>query len=137
MPTLASAMDVGDPSNAERLRHLFPAFEALRRRGDGLPIDDEAIRRRIRAGFEEDGQVWCPHTATAAEALARRRAEGNVSGGPWVIVATAHAAKFPEVVEPIIGGTVPLSPALAALGPSLVAIEIPPTLAALKQRLSG
>jgi threonine synthase len=133
--TLASAMDVGNPSNAERLRHLFPGVDELRGAISAYAIEDEAIRKRIRAGFDEEDQVWCPHTATAAEALARHRASGKGGDGPWVIVATAHPAKFPEVVEPIIGGTVPLPPALAALGPSLGAIEVAPTLAALKGKL--
>jgi threonine synthase len=133
--TLASAMDVGNPSNAERLRHLFPGVDELRGAISAYAIEDEAIRKRIRAGFDEEDQVWCPHTATAAEALARHRASGKGGDGPWVIVATAHPAKFPEVVEPIIGGTVPLPPALAALGPSLGAIEVAPTLPALKGRL--
>jgi threonine synthase len=35
--------------------------------------------------------------------------------GPWVIVATAHPAKFPETVEPLIGERVPVPPALARL----------------------
>jgi threonine synthase len=135
--TLASAMDVGNPSNAERLRHLFPGVDDLRGVVSAYAIDDEAIRKRIRAGFDEEDQIWCPHTATAAEALVRHRANGKASEGPWAIVATAHPAKFPEVVEPIIGGTVPLPPALAALGPSLDAIEVAPTLASLKQRLSA
>ncbi|MFT3728813.1 MAG: threonine synthase [Terricaulis sp.] len=135
--TLASAMDVGNPSNAERLRHLFPGVGDLRGAVSAYAIEDEAIRKRIRAGFDEEDQIWCPHTATAAEALARHRASGEASEGPWVIVATAHPAKFPEVVEPIIGGTVPLPPALAALGPSLGAVEVAAHLTALKAKFAS
>ena len=49
--TLASAMDVGDPSNMERLRTLFPELAALRAAVSAVSVDDEAIRARIRSGF--------------------------------------------------------------------------------------
>jgi threonine synthase len=35
--------------------------------------------------------------------------------GDWAVVATAHPAKFPEVVEPLVGQDIPLPPALAAM----------------------
>ena len=67
---------------------------------------DEQIRARIRTGFQEYGQIWCPHTATAAEAYARLPA-AQARKGRWVLVATAHPAKFREIVEPLIGRSVP------------------------------
>jgi threonine synthase len=129
--TLASAMDVGDPSNGERLRHLFPALADLRAALSASVIDDDAIRARIRIGFERHGQIWCPHTAAAAEAFSRVRA-GAGAAGEWVIVATAHAAKFAEIVEPIIGRAIDQPPALAALLPPAPPRDIAPSLAALK-----
>ena len=112
--TLASAMDVGNPSNLERLRALYPDLTQLRAVISADWVTDEQIRARIRSGFEEYGQVWCPHTATAAEvygrlAPARRRA------GRWVLVATAHPAKFREIVEPLIGRPVTVPASLARL----------------------
>jgi threonine synthase len=77
-------------------------------------VDDEAIRARIRAGYQELGQVWCPHTATAAEAYARLPEERR-NGGRWVLVSTAHAAKFREIVEPLIGREVPVPKSLAKI----------------------
>src|SRR5690606_17004560 len=41
--TLASAMDVGNPSNMERLRHLLPDLGALREAVEAYPVDDESI----------------------------------------------------------------------------------------------
>src|SRR5580704_15087118 len=81
--TLASAMDVGNPSNMERLRALFPELRAMRGAVSAYTVTDDAIRARIRAGFEEFGQVWCPHTATGAEvyerlSAARQGAPGRV-----------------------------------------------------------
>ncbi|HEY2035681.1 MAG TPA: threonine synthase [Steroidobacteraceae bacterium] len=112
--TLASAMDVGNPSNMERLRALYPELSDIRSAVTACSVDDEAIRVRIRAGYQELGQVWCPHTATAAEAYARLPAERRQSGR-WVLVATAHPAKFRETVEPLIGREVAVPESLAKL----------------------
>jgi threonine synthase len=112
--TLASAMDVGDPSNMERLRVLFPEIEGLRTAVSAVSVDDEAIRARIRRGYQDLGQVWCPHTATAAEAW-ERLPEGQRRRGRWVLVATAHPAKFREIVEPLIGAPVAVPETLAKL----------------------
>ena len=111
--TLATAMDVGNPSNMERLLQLAGSEDAARREARAIRVSDEEIRAAIRAGPARYGRVWCPHTATAVRAweslgdAARER--------PWVVVATAHPAKFEDVVEPLIGATVPLPQALAEL----------------------
>ena len=112
--TLASAMDVGDPSNAERLRNLYPDIEAMRQQLAAVSISDDQIRARIRADFSTYGRVWCPHTAVAAEAYAELPQELR-RARHWVIVATAHPAKFNDIVEPLIGGRIAIPPSLAAL----------------------
>jgi len=130
--TLASAMDVGDPSNMERLRALYSQLEDLRAAVSACSVSDEEIRARIRAGYREYGQIWCPHTATAAEAWerltpARRRARR------WVLVSTAHPAKFREIVAPLIGREVPMPQTLERLfARPLQCVEIDATLAALR-----
>ncbi len=60
------------------------------------------------------GREWCPHTATAAEVYARLSATER-RDRPWVLVATAHPAKFNEIVEPIIGKPVAIPPSLERL----------------------
>ncbi|HEX8754893.1 MAG TPA: threonine synthase [Steroidobacteraceae bacterium] len=112
--TLASAMDVGNPSNMERLRALYPDLTEIRSAVSACTVGDEAIRARIRAGYERLGQIWCPHTATGAEAYARLPSERRESGR-WVLVSTAHPAKFREIVEPLIGRKVPMPQSLASL----------------------
>ncbi|HEX8757364.1 MAG TPA: threonine synthase [Steroidobacteraceae bacterium] len=112
--TLASAMDVGNPSNMERLRALYPDLSELRSAVSACTVDDEAIRARIRTGYQELGQIWCPHTATAAEAYSRLPAQRRDSGR-WLLVSTAHPAKFREIVEPLIGREVPVPQSLARL----------------------
>jgi threonine synthase len=44
-----------------------------------------------------------------------RSFESRRRAGRWVLVATAHPAKFNDVVEPLIGESVPVPPALEAL----------------------
>jgi threonine synthase len=112
--TLASAMDVGNPSNVERLRNLLPEFAEQRAAIESYPVDDAAIRAQIAQDFERYGEVWCPHTATAFWVY-DHLPPARKAGRPWIVSATAHPAKFETIVEPIIGRAVPVPPALAAL----------------------
>jgi threonine synthase len=136
LATLASAMDVGNPSNMERLRWLFPGLEQLRGAFSARSVSDDEIRASIRRDFVEYGQTWCPHTATAAHLYrqlpAARRKER------WVLVGTAHPAKFNDVVEPLTGSEVPVPAALAELL-SLPSLQqnVGPTLDALRLALKG
>lgn len=111
--TLANAMDGGTPSNFERLRWWYPDAESLRQQLSADWADDEAIRDTIIRWHADHDVILCPHTATAARVLERRRAKGDDSD--YAIVATAHPAKFNSVVEPLIGRTVDTPPALQAL----------------------
>ncbi|MGD9599047.1 MAG: threonine synthase [Steroidobacteraceae bacterium] len=133
--TLASAMDVGDPSNMERMLALFPERDRLQSAVSAAVVDDGAIRRRIADDYAAYGTIWCPHTATAAEVMARMDGERRARG-PWVVVATAHPAKFREIVEPLIGRPVPVPDALARLyeQPS-TSVPLEPQLDALRAAL--
>ena len=137
--TLASAMDVGNPSNMERLRHLFPTPENLALEVSAASVDDAQIRSAIRACHDSHGRVICPHTATAYHVWSGLAEP--VREQPWVLVATAHPSKFEQIIEPIIGEAVPVPPELQALldrptreaplEPSLDALA-----AALRERLA-
>jgi threonine synthase len=112
--TLASAMDVGNPSNMERVRTLYPSFATVSEHLSAESVDDATIRSRIGEDFMRFGREWCPHTATAAEVY-QRLSEAERRDNPWILVATAHPAKFNDIVEPIIGKPVDVPPALARL----------------------
>lgn len=113
LATLANAMDVGNPSNAERLSWLYPTHEARLAALSADWIDDDEIDESIHRVAEETGMALCPHTACAAALLARLREAGDTR--EWCLVATAHPAKFDSVVEPMIDAKVPVPPALQAL----------------------
>ncbi len=135
--TIANAMDVGDPSNMERLRCLFPDHAAMTARFSALSVDDCAIRGRIREEARKHGIVLCPHSAAAAEAWHRMPVPAR-QGLHWVVVATAHPSKFPEVVEPLIGRRLEPPPALARLlGRTLRREELDADLGALCSRLAA
>ena len=135
VPTLASAMDVGNPSNMERIRALYPTVDSIREELSAYSVDDATIRARIGEDFMHYGREWCPHTATAAEIYARLSAQERREH-PWVLVATAHPAKFNEVVEPIIGKAVDIPESLGRLLrlPQHF-LDLPPTLQAVAAAL--
>ena len=111
--TIANAMDVGAPSNFERLTWLYPDTAALRREFVSAAMDDDTIRATIRARYADHREIFCPHTATAVHLLEQLRAQGDESD--WAVAATAHPAKFDSIVEPLIGTQVPVPPSLADL----------------------
>lgn len=112
--TLASAMDVGDPSNMERLRSMLGEADVLRDCLGVLSVDDEQIEGEIRLNYAEFGFATCPHTATATYAWRHLDTELR-QDNDWILVATAHPAKFETIVEPLIGDSVPLPDDLAAI----------------------
>lgn len=107
--TLATAMDVGSASNMERVLHLFGGEAETRAALRAFRVDDEEIRRVIRDGPASWSEIWDPHTAVAIAARER------LDTPDWIVVATAHPAKFEGVVEPLIGREVPIPPELARL----------------------
>jgi threonine synthase len=106
--TLANAMDVGNPSNLERAIDLYPNIEDFRKDVESFSVSDEEIKSEIIEGAKE-GNIWCPHTATAAHV------RKTLNGDAWIMVSTAHPAKFETIVEPLIGKTVEIPNELASL----------------------
>ncbi|HJP38673.1 MAG: threonine synthase [Gammaproteobacteria bacterium] len=99
--TLASAMDVGDPSNMERLRALCGDVDGIREIVSARSVSDAVIRTTIRDEYARHGIAWCPHTATGLHVY-RSLPAAEQQAGHWVVVATAHAAKFDTIVEPLL-----------------------------------
>jgi threonine synthase len=108
--TVANAMDVGAPSNFERMRAMYgESFDSLRCDIVGAAFDDDTIVAEIGAVYRRYGYLLDPHGAIAWLGLRQTLAAGERG----VFLGTAHPAKFREVVEPAIGETIPLPPALA------------------------
>ncbi|MDH3421401.1 MAG: threonine synthase [Gemmatimonadota bacterium] len=113
IPTFSSAMDVGDPSNLERIRWLYADdLGQLRRDVASVSISDDQTQKCIGEVYRRTGYVLDPHTAVGFLA---HHAKPAPPGVPSVVLATAHPAKFPEVVEEAIGRTVPLPAGIEAV----------------------
>lgn len=107
--TPASAMDVGAPSNFERMLWLCGGDpDALRAELTGFRCDNAAIRRTIDSLYERSGYLSDPHSAIGYAASA-------AVDKPGFYLSTAHPAKFGEVIAAVTGRRVPLPERLEAL----------------------
>jgi threonine synthase len=133
--TLASAMDVGDPSNMERLRHLLPEFAELRGSIESYPVEDAAIRAQIAKDYAERGEIWCPHTATGFWVYDQLPGSRRAARA-WYVCATAHPAKFDTIVEPLVGHVVAMPESLKLLlARPAHCVRLRPALGALAEAL--
>jgi threonine synthase len=130
--TVANAMDVGAPSNFERIQALYGGdIDAIRHDVAGAAFDDATVVAEIRRVYDQHGYLLDPHGAIAWLGLRHelKHADPAASG---VFLATAHPAKFGSVVEPAIGEPVPLPQALAeAVGRPRHSVSLPVSYAAL------
>ena len=132
--TLSNAMDVGAPSNFERLDALLQG-DAMRQHIHGVSISDEDTCQRMQQLYHEQHYLACPHTAVGLEAAARYRREPS-EALPIISLATAHPAKFPEVVQMALDIEPPKAEVLEQLWQRQVAVQdLPPDPEALREFL--
>jgi threonine synthase len=109
--TIANAMDVGDPSNFVRIENIFNhELHLVKENIDTFTFNDIQIREIVKNVFDCTGYILDPHGATGYGALKSSLKPGETG----LFIETAHPAKFPEVVEPIIGQKVPVPARLEA-----------------------
>ncbi|MDR2807596.1 MAG: threonine synthase [Spirochaetaceae bacterium] len=129
--TLSNAMDVGAPSNFERMKAHF-SLKQMRAMMSGVSISDEQTRAAIAGVYEKEGYFLDPHTAVAWKASDEAIQEG---GAPVVVLSTAHPAKFTEIVKPLTG-PIPIPQSIsAALARKPSADKIPADFSALLEKL--
>ena len=113
MTTLSSATDVGAPSNFARMLALFDP-EGMRRRVSGCAVSDEETRATIQEVAATHQYILDPHGAVGW--CAARQWRGKHPQASTVVLETAHPAKFPEVIDGVLGGgQVPIPERLACL----------------------
>ena len=139
--TISNAMDVGAPSNFERMAAHWTHAE-MRRMIRGVSVTDEETRRTIAAVYRDYGYYLDPHGAvgwTAVEKCAASGAGASAAGpglpGPVAVLATAHPAKFAETVEPLTGPAPVPASIQKALGRAARAHTIPADPAVLRDIL--
>jgi len=133
--TLSNAMDVGAPSNFERMAAHY-SWEEMRRLILGASVSDDETRATISGVYSRWGYYLDPHSAVSWKAADKLREAGKVANDAALgILSTAHPAKFAETVEPLTG-PVPVPPSLEkALERTVEARTIPVELEALKECL--
>lgn len=100
--TISNAMDVGDPSNFARIRHLFNQSDAdIRKTITGLSYTDSETLETIKRVNDEQDYLMCPHTAIGYRAALDFKKRKNIDT-PVIVLATAHPVKFRDVIEPEI-----------------------------------
>jgi len=103
--TLSNAMDVGNPSNFERLSIMFEgSVDKMRKWIRGVRITDQETRETMSQVYRDTGVLIDPHTAVGVLASRRyRRDSGFV--GHILTLATAHPGKFVDIVQEATGVT--------------------------------
>lgn len=135
VPTIANAMDVGDPSNFARIYNLYGGNHPdITGNISGYSYTDEEIGETINEIYRKEKYLLDPHGACAYKALA----ESLRPGESGIFLETAHPAKFLETVENIIGKKVEIPEKLQQfmLG-TKQSIELPKTFDAFKAYLLG
>ena len=165
--TISTAMDVGDPGNFRRIRHLFgmdgdgpgssESAPAGRSYPDSHPRTDGhaaavpgALRDVLSASAWSDDETracirdqWRLHGIaidphTAVGLLGLRHELERWPGARGVVLATAHPAKFAQTVEPLIGQALPVPPGIAmVMDRPRRSISIAPELEAVREVLGG
>lgn len=114
--TVSNAMDVGHPSNFERLQSIFDNNDAsIREALPGYSVDDDTTRTVIRKVWEKHRYLVDPHTATGLEVWNNHMSKGVNQGRYGVVLGTAHPAKFREVIDEVVPGALKLPAQLESL----------------------
>ena len=97
--TIANAMDVGTPSNFERIFDLYDgSYDAIKRTIRGFAYSDDQITYTIKELYKRTGYLVDPHSACAYMALKKDKKDSEIG----VFLSTAHPAKFIDTVEACI-----------------------------------
>lgn len=104
VPTLANAMDVGDPSNFARIMDLFSVYkdpyEKIRELISCHRFLDEDITFVMKRVYNATGYVLDPHGACGYQGLVESALTKEETG---LFLETAHPAKFKSIVDRVLG----------------------------------
>lgn len=111
LPTISNAMDVGNPSNFDRMAYLFDQrLESMRTMITGYSYSDEDTQQTMKDVYEQHDYLLDPHGAVGYLGLS-----GFLKDHPdhiGVFLETAHPAKFKEVVDEAVGTDIDIPEAL-------------------------
>ena len=116
LSTVSNAMDVGNPSNFERMKDLFQEDVAkFREIISGYYFTDEETKATVQEVYKESGYLLDPHGAVAYLGLVQYQKEQQQDFN-GVLLETAHPAKFIETVEESISEKIEIPEKLSAFG---------------------
>ena len=134
--TISNAMDVGVPSNLDRIQNLFhDDVNQVKVDIASWSFPDKDTKESIRNIQNEFGYLIDPHTAVGVLGLNKYRNETNTKM-KGVVLSTAHPGKFADVIEPIIGNKTALPDSLQiAMKKEKNSIKMPNEFSDLKEYL--
>ncbi|MCT3758922.1 threonine synthase [Elizabethkingia anophelis] len=116
LSTVSNAMDVGNPSNFERMKDLFQEdVTKFREIISGYYFTDEETKATVQKVYKESGYLLDPHGAVAYLGLVQYQKEQQQDFN-GVLLETAHPAKFIETVEESILEKIEVPEKLSAFG---------------------
>lgn len=135
--TYSNAMDVGNPSNLERIRALYEDnIEKMRSEIASFSFNDTDTVAGIKEVFNNYGYIIDPHGAVGYMALKKFLTAHDENEFNTVVAETAHPAKFKDVVENAIQSVVEIPERLAVcLGREKKTVELNSDYSSLKEFL--
>ena len=102
--TLSNAMDVGNPSNVQRIRSLYGnTLSSIQNMIYSCSISDQETVAGIREVYDRYHYIIDPHGAVGYQAINKyqmvNRHKKNNQGEHFIMLETAHPAKFLEIVS--------------------------------------
>ena len=106
--TISNAMDVGNPSNLNRILKIYNKnLNAIRKDLLSWSFQNDENKKSIGDSIEKYNYLMDPHTAVGLLGLEKYQKE-NKKDHIGIVLATAHPGKFTEIIEPIIDDNVPI-----------------------------
>ncbi len=133
--TISNAMDVGNPSNFDRMHDLYGGdVSKMRQDIIGTHFSDTETTAAMVRVYEKYNYILDPHGAVGY--LGWQSAQKQLPNSIGVILETAHPAKFGDIVEPVLGVKVPMPPQLQMyVEREKMAVQLPNSFVALKEYL--
>jgi len=135
IPTISNAMDVGNPSNLARMRALYgDDLAKLKRDVEAVSVNEQETLDELKHTYEKTSYILDPHTAVGVAAARQVRSAMRGDLPDFIILATAHPAKFAEIIEPVIGRKIEMPKQLKeAMGRKKLSVKIPSEFKSLRE----
>lgn len=139
IPTISNAMDVGNPSNFDRMLAIFENDEDAVRAGlKGFSISDETTRNVIQKVWVRHQYAADPHTSTGLEVWNNMYNHPDYKDTYGIVLSTAHPAKFIEVMEETVPSKVKIPQTLSVMADrELLSVESGPTSDVLRDLIAA